>query len=98
MLRNHSRRRRYTARPSLQYLQYRAILPEHMETISHERNNEEAWICACGNTPTADGFYPCDELGNEMEPVVGSDWKGLYVCARCGRIINQETREVVGLK
>ena len=32
--------------------------------------------------------------GNEVEPVAG--WDNLYVCARCGRIINQDTLEVIG--
>jgi hypothetical protein len=62
--------------------------------IRHEAGNEEAWICICGNTPSSDGFYPCDEKGNEMEPVAG--WNDLYVCARCGRIIHQRSLEVVG--
>ncbi|KND50518.1 MAG: hypothetical protein AB202_02610 [Parcubacteria bacterium C7867-007] len=43
------------------------------------------------------GFYPCDKNGDEMEPLIGSDWDGLYVCADCGRIIKQDTREVVGI-
>jgi DNA-directed RNA polymerase subunit RPC12/RpoP len=29
-----------------------------------------------------------------VEPVTG--WKNLYVCDRCGRIIQQDTLEVVG--
>lgn len=66
------------------------------EFITHEPNNEEAWICICGNRPADDGFFPCDKNGNEMEPLIGSDWKDLYVCANCGRIINQYTLEVLG--
>lgn len=66
------------------------------ERITHEPDNEEAWICICGNTPSGGGFYPCDKEGNEMEPVIGSDWDGLYVCADCGRILHQDTLEVVG--
>lgn len=31
-----------------------------------------------------------------MEPTKGSGWSGLYVCARCGRIIRQDTLEVIG--
>jgi hypothetical protein len=64
------------------------------ELITHEDGNDEAWICLCGNRPSAEGFYPCDEKGNEMEPVNG--WKGLYVCSRCGRIIEQDSLRVVG--
>jgi hypothetical protein len=66
------------------------------ERITHEKGNDEAWVCICKNTPSDGGFYPCDKEGNEMEPLVGSDWDGLYVCADCGRIINQDTLEVVG--
>jgi len=62
--------------------------------ITHEEGNEEAWVCICGNTPSEDGFYPCDKDGNEIEPVEG--WEGLYVCDRCGRIIDQKSLEVVG--
>lgn len=64
------------------------------EKISHEVGSEDAWICLCGNVPSDDGFYPCDRKGNEMEPVQG--WENLYVCLSCGRIINQDTLEVVG--
>ena len=66
------------------------------ERISHEAGNDEGWICLCGNTPASDGFYPCDEHGNEMDPTKGSGWVNLYVCTRCGRIISQDTLEVVG--
>jgi hypothetical protein len=66
------------------------------ERITHEAGNDEAWVCICGNTPSDGGFYPCDKEGNEMEPLIGSDWDGLYVCADCGRIIKQDTLEVVG--
>jgi hypothetical protein len=63
------------------------------ERIKHEEGNQEAWICLCGNAPTSDGFYPCDKNGNEMVPAEG--WDNLYVCARCGRIIDQDSLEVV---
>lgn len=56
----------------------------------------DAWICVCGNMPAQGGFYPCDRAGNEMEPDIGSDWDGLYVCADCGRIIDQATLLVTG--
>jgi len=61
--------------------------------ITHEVGDDEAWICICRNTPSGGGFYPCDEKGNEVEPVEG--WNGLYVCADCGRIIEQRSLEVV---
>ena len=60
------------------------------------KDNSDAWVCVCGNRPDSDGFYPCDEHGNEMSPTIGSGWKELYVCPRCGRIIKQGTLEVIG--
>lgn len=70
---------------------------EIQEKIVHEAGNDEAWICICKNTPSDGGFYPCDKEGNEMEPTIESDWSGLYVCADCGRIIDQKTLVVVGM-
>jgi hypothetical protein len=70
------------------------VMMEIKERITHETGNNEAWICICGNRPDSDGFFPCDKDGNEMEPVKG--WEDLYVCGRCGRIINQHSLEVIG--
>ena len=64
------------------------------ERITFELGNEDAWHCLCENTPIADGFYPCDEKGEEMEPDAG--WNDLYICTRCGRIIHQTTLVVLG--
>ena len=63
------------------------------EHIKHEEGNHEAWICLCGNRTDSDGFFPCDNDGNEMIPEQG--WGNLYVCGRCGRIIEQDSLEVV---
>ena len=63
--------------------------------ITREPGDEDAWVCRCGNTPHSDGFYPCNESGDEVEPVKGN-WTDLYVCARCGTIIHYDTLEVVG--
>ena len=63
------------------------------EHIIHEPGNDDAWLCICGNTPIADGFFPCNQEGREMEPVAG--WNNLYVCARCGRIVDQHSLNVV---
>ena len=68
---------------------------ETKERITHEQGNDEAWICICGNRPDYDGFFPCDQTGNEMEPLKDL-WKDLYVCGKCGRIINQTSLEVIG--
>ena len=64
------------------------------EHITHQPDDKDAWVCVCGNTPTSQGFYPCDDKGNEVEPL--ADWPGLYFCDRCGRIIDAKTLEVVG--
>ena len=64
------------------------------EQITHEMGNDEAWICICKNTPDSDGFFPCDKEGNEVEPDAG--WANLYICAKCGRIIDQDSLVVVG--
>lgn len=67
-----------------------------MAKIKRERGDRDAWICACGNVPSGDGFYPCNAAGNEVEPVEGA-WDGvLYVCNGCGRIIDQNTLEIIG--
>ena len=66
------------------------------EFVTRDGMYEEAWTCICGNTCVYERFYPCDRDGNEMEPLIGSDWGNLYVCARCGRIIRQGKLEVVG--
>ncbi len=68
------------------------------EKVTPGPDYEKDWVCVCGNIPESDGFYPCDEDGLEIEPTKESRWSGLYVCARCSRIIDQETLEVVGLK
>ena len=56
------------------------------------------WKCLCGNEPLKEGFYPCDSEGEMVEPTP-EDWTtNWYVCAQCGRIINQDTLEVVGVR
>jgi hypothetical protein len=67
------------------------------ERIRTEPCDSDAWVCPCGNRPTDGGFYPCDTDGHEIEPTLESSWKGLYVCADCGRIIDQKTLIVTGL-
>lgn len=66
------------------------------EHITHEVGDVDAWVCICGNMPCDDGFYACDKQGNEVEPVEGIWLEPIYVCHGCGRIINQDTLEVVG--
>jgi hypothetical protein len=66
------------------------------ERITIEEGDADAWMCVCGNKPTRQGFYPCDDKGNATEPDIVSDWAGLYRCDRCDRIIQQDTLAVVG--
>lgn len=48
--------------------------------------------CTCGNTTHTDGFYPCDNTGNEIEPT--KDWNGLYICGRCGKVHDTNTKVI----
>ena len=64
------------------------------EHVKHQPGNSEAWVCLCGNRAELDGFFPCDDNGNEVVPLQG--WENLYVCFRCGRIIDQFSLEVIG--
>jgi len=58
----------------------------------------DAWECLCGNTCMHEGFYPCDTLGNTVEPTE-RDWPvPLWVCDNCGAIIDQRTGEKVGVR
>lgn len=66
------------------------------EYITRTSTAPDSWLCACGNTPAADGFYPCDREGQQVEPTAEAWTTDCYVCARCGRIIHQERLEVVG--
>jgi hypothetical protein len=68
------------------------------EFITCKPSDRDAWRCLCGNEPCEDGFFTCDENGDEVEPTA-KDWKtGLYVCNGCGRMINPDTLEVVGTR
>jgi len=62
--------------------------------IKHEAGNTEAWVCICGNRPDLEGFYPCDALGNEVDP--SDQWDGVsYSCDRCKIIIDQDTLRII---
>ena len=56
------------------------------------------WICLCGNTPDTYGFFPCNEKGGFVEPTDEQWTTDCYVCDKCGRIINQNTLELVGIR
>ena len=65
------------------------------EVITAAADDHYEWTCICGNRPIDQGFHSCDEMGVIIEPLRGV-WTGIYVCDRCGRIINGDTLEVVG--
>ena len=52
-------------------------------------NLNGAWSCECGNNEMAEGFFPSDHEGNEIEPIKGK-WDGLMLCGRCQAMTNQE--------
>ena len=70
-------------------------MSDALERINTEVGNDEAWICACGNTAESDGFSPCNRDGRRVEPTPEDWFDDLYHCDRCGRIIDQATRAVV---
>lgn len=41
--------------------------------------------CSCGNNLDAEGFYPCNELGEYVEP--GVEWDNHYRCSKCYSVI-----------
>lgn len=66
------------------------------EFVTPNSETRLSWTCLCGNVDAAAGFYACDTQGNEIEALDGSGWENLLVCGQCGRIINQDTLQVVG--
>lgn len=51
--------------------------------------------CVCKNMAHEDGFDCALEDGTSVEPLDNGPWKNLLKCLRCGRVINQDTLEVV---
>jgi hypothetical protein len=52
---------------------------------------EDWWRCACGNTPHSDGFVPVDRRGREVEPTARQWPEPLYLCTRCGLVMDAAT-------
>lgn len=48
--------------------------------------DDTTWLCPCGNTPHSQGFHPW--------PREDSPW--VYRCDRCGRLVDIETRDIIG--
>ena len=61
------------------------------EIITTEQSNADAWVCICGNTPSAAGFYPIDAEDREVEPTPSKWSADQYFCNGCGRVIDQHT-------
>jgi len=53
------------------------------------------WMCLCGNKSTKKGFYPSDAEGSYQRDIFGRG--RFYACAQCGRMIEPQTLEIVGL-
>ena len=80
-------------------LEFRALFALDLASSDHLSigvNNNGEWVCPCGNRADADGFYPCDSKGNDIEPTPEAWTREWYVCATCGRIIDQVTNQIVG--
>jgi hypothetical protein len=69
-----------------------------MEYIKTDPVGSGEWLCLCGNTALDDGFYPCNEQGEEVEPTREAWTTNCYVCTGCGRIIRQSDRLVMGFR
>jgi Fe2+ or Zn2+ uptake regulation protein len=67
-----------------------------MIAISREATDSDVWVCLCSNTAGEDGFFPCDADGRQVQPTTTEWTSDCFVCARCGRIIQQHSLEVVG--
>ena len=57
----------------------------------------DEWHCRCGNQPHTDGFYPCLQTGQYVEPTKETWTDGdLYRCARCDAIIHFDSLTDIG--
>lgn len=53
------------------------------------------WVCYCGNMPKKAGFFPVNPKGDfDWHPLQRS---AFYACVRCGRIIERQSGEIVGV-
>jgi hypothetical protein len=68
------------------------------EHVKQDPDDIAGWECVCGNTTDRAGFAACNSAGNKMEPTIDSDWNDVYVYNECGRVIDQNTLEVIGRK
>ena len=75
-----------------------SLILDNTMTISKTflKGDKYHWECFCGNDTMSIGFQTCNDTGDYIEPTRYSNWSGLYACQSCGRIIAQDTREVIG--
>jgi hypothetical protein len=45
---------------------------------------DDEFTCKCGNKSHYEGFYPCNEKGEYVEPI--PSWEGYYKCDKCDQI------------
>lgn len=67
-------------------------MPEH---ITHQGDDPDAWLCICGNNTFSSGFFPINDKNEEVEPTPEAWQTNQYCCAQCGRVIDQDSLEVV---
>jgi len=66
-----------------------ALSPADVATIA--ALEEDRWKCHCGNIPHSDGFAPANRRGREVEPTPDQWPEPLYVCNRCGLVMDAAT-------
>ena len=67
-----------------------------------ENTDEGYWICICGNDPGYYGFFRCDFDGEpldiDLDPETEYEGSLLWVCDKCGRVVDHKTLSVVGYR
>jgi hypothetical protein len=67
------------------------------ESIKRMPDDQDLWLCLCGNHIWKLGFYPSFLNGNERSAPDAPNLEGsAYCCANCGRIVDSRTLQVVG--
>jgi hypothetical protein len=66
---------------------------EHVTSQEHIPQYGDIVTCLCGNNMNM-GFAPSTKEGSELQPLPSP----YFVCRDCGRIIEQETRQVLGFR
>lgn len=65
--------------------------------LNVDPNNHDIHICGCGNDDTKKGFYACLPSGEKVEQEdLGLINYTLTACARCGRLYDPDTSDMVG--